>query len=292
MTGHPAGMCRLAGGTFTMGSERFYREERPLREVRVEPFRLDPGPVTNAQFARFVAETGYRTQAELPLPGQPGHRAGSLVFRKPDRPVPLHDPSFWWQLDPAADWRHPEGAGSGLTGRQDHPVVHITHRDAQAYAAWAGKRLPSEAEWEFAARGGLAGADYAWGDELLPEGRQLANFWRGDFPWHREDGLAVAFTTAVGHFPANPFGLFDMIGNVWEWTADDYAERATSCPSCAAGQPALAETEKVIKGGSFLCAPSYCQRYRPAARQGLRADGSASHIGFRCAVSEAAIPAP
>lgn len=285
MTEHLPQMCRLPGGIFSMGSEHFYGEERPLREARVAPFQLDPGPVTNAEFARFVAATGYRTRAERPLPGQPGSRAGSLVFRKPDRPVPLHDPSFWWRLDPDADWRHPEGAGSDLAGRGNHPVVHVTHLDAQAYAAWAGKRLPSEAEWEFAARGGLSGADYAWGDELLPEGRQLANFWRGEFPWQRDDGLDAVFTTAVGHFPANPFGLFDMIGNVWEWTADDYREYPPTCQSCTTGQAKGAGAGKTLKGGSFLCAPSYCQRYRPAARQGLHPGDSACHIGFRCARS-------
>ncbi|MDT4830975.1 Serine/threonine-protein kinase pkn1 [compost metagenome] len=281
----PAGdMCHLSGGVFIMGSEHFYAEERPSRQARVEPFWLDRGPVTNAEFARFITATGYRTLAELPLPGQPaGSRAGSLVFRKPTRPVPLHDPSFWWDLDPQADWRHPEGEGSSLAGLENHPVVHVAHRDALAYAAWAGKRLPSEAEWEFAARGGLMGADYAWGDELLPEGRQLANFWRGEFPWQREDGLDSGFTTAVGHYPANAFGLFDLIGNVWEWTADDYRENALSCPGCAVSRPTGTDADKTLKGGSFLCAQGYCQRYRPAARQGLCGESSASHIGFRCA---------
>ncbi|PLK24005.1 formylglycine-generating enzyme family protein [Novosphingobium sp. TH158] len=306
-------MVLVPGGTFTMGSERFYPEERPLRRVHVDPFRIDATPVTNRQFARFVAETGHHTQAEIaPDPRDyPGMlpemaRAGSLVFRKTSGPVPMEDVTQWWEFCFGADWRHPYGPDSDLDALDlwDHPVVHVAWPDAAAYAKWAGKELPTEAEHEFAARGGLEGQEFAWGDELAPGGRMLANYWQGLFPFSntREDGWER--TSPVRSYPPNGFGLFDMIGNVWEWTADWWAENPAKAlkakkagDSCCAvrnlrggklkdsfdpGQPQVRIGRKVIKGGSHLCAVNYCQRFRPAARHPEMIDTSTSHIGFRC----------
>ena len=304
------GMVRLAGGTFTMGSENFYPEERPLRRVKVDPFWIDETPVTNRQFAAFVAATGHKTFAEIApdprdYPGMDPALAqpGSLVFRRTPHPVPLNDFSQWWEFCLGADWRHPTGPDSSIDGLEDHPVVQVTYGDALAYAKWAGKSLPTEAEFEFAAKGGHDGRDYAWGDELAPEGRMLANFWQGAFPHENtlEDGFER--TSPVRHYPANDYGLWDMIGNVWEWTCDWYgmpqaiskkrpdacctipnprgARKADSFDPCS---PQVKIGRRVIKGGSHLCAESYCQRYRPAARQAQAVDTSTSHIGFRCVV--------
>lgn len=255
-----------------MGSDRFYDEERPERTVTVPGFWIDAGPVTNDQFAAFVAATGYATEAERTPP------PGSAVFTPPPGPVPLDDERQWWQFVEGATWSRPQGPGSSVLGRERHPVVHVTAGDAEAYAAWAGGSLPDEAEWELAARGGIDGADYAWGDDPSPAGR--ANTWLGAFPWLSRDRYG---TSAVGAFPPNGFGLFDMIGNVWEWTrsreADSFVEPQRSC--CApttTGSP----LRGVIKGGSFLCSPEYCLRYRPAARQLLDLDSSTSNVGFRC----------
>jgi formylglycine-generating enzyme required for sulfatase activity len=303
-------MVRLAGGTFTMGSNSFYPEESPARRVRVDPFWIDETPVTNREFARFVEATGYVTFAEMaPDPADyPGMDpalavAGSLVFVPPGGPVSLSDWSRWWQFRPGAQWRHPQGPGSSLAELEDHPVVHVAHADAAAYARWAGKTLPTEAEWEFAARGGQEGWDYQWGDELAPGGAMLANYWQGAFPGQNtaEDGWAG--TSPVRSYPPNDFGLFDMIGNVWEWTADWYAmpkpmekQRPGACctipnPRGAAKResidpafPDLAIARRVTKGGSHLCAENYCRRYRPAARQGQPIDSTTSHIGFRSIV--------
>lgn len=299
-------MRHLEGGTFTMGSDLHYPEERPARQVKVDPFWIDEAPVTNAQFARFVAETGYVTLAErTPDPAlYPGIlpemiQPGSLVFTRPTGPVALDDFGQWWSFCFGADWRHPAGPGSTTQGLEDHPVVHIAHEDAAAYAAWVGKALPTEAEWEFAARGGREGLAYAWGDELAPEGRMLANYWQGQFPWQNLALDGYEGTSPVGTYPANPFGLFDMIGNVWEWTADWYADRpgeAKKSPCCIpsnprggdeAGsydpcQPDICIGRKVLKGGSHLCAENYCMRYRPAARYAQPIDTSTSHVGFRC----------
>ncbi|MBB3221881.1 formylglycine-generating enzyme family protein [Pseudoduganella umbonata] len=298
----------IAGGTTLMGAERFYPEEAPVRPVAVDGFWIDETPVTNAHFSAFVDATGYRTVAELPLdpaayPGVELHllKSGSLSFVLPGardggdrtRPTP------GWQYVIGADWRHPAGPGSDIYGLDEHPVVHVAYADALAYAAWAGKELPTEAEWEFAARGGLEGKDYAWGDTLLPDGQYLANFWQGEFPFENLALDGYAGTSPVRSYPANGYGLFDIIGNVWEWTADWYADpsRSTaSCPNCiprnlrgASEQESLVPGgtggrigRKVIKGGSHLCSPSYCQRYRPAARQPQSIDTSTSHIGFRC----------
>jgi formylglycine-generating enzyme required for sulfatase activity len=295
-------MVWIPGGTFLMGSNDFYPEERPAHRVVVDGFWMDAHPVTNAEFRRFVKATGYVTAAERPLnpadfPGaDPALIApGSLVFRNPGRPVSLRDPRQWWAYVPGACWRHPEGPGSTLDGRDRHPVVHVAYQDAAAYAAWAGKALPSEAEWEFAARGGLASAAFVWGDEFAPKGRVMANTWQGEFPWQnlRHDGYEG--TSPVGAFPPNGYGLYDMAGNVWEWTSDLYRPRhpeEVASPCCVprnprvqapeAGTPATIPSH-VIKGGSHLCAPNYCMRYRPAARQGQEIDTSSCHIGFRLA---------
>jgi formylglycine-generating enzyme required for sulfatase activity len=284
------GMAWVPGGTFAMGSEQFYPEERPVRSVAVEGFWIDRQPVTVAQFARFVGETGYTTVAERPLDPADYPDAdpaalvpGSLVFHKTPGPVDLDDVRAWWRYVPGAFWRAPEGPGSTAAGRHRHPVTHIAYEDAAAYAAWIGKELPTEPEWERAARGGLEGKVFAWGDELNPSGRLMANTWQGEFPWQnlRADGFEG--TSPVGTFPPNGYGLYDMTGNVWEWTADLYAADNGEHACCAPGAPAGEHIpRRVIKGGSHLCAPNYCLRFRPAARQGEAVDTSTTHIGFRC----------
>ncbi len=309
----PAGMVAIPGGTFTMGSIAFYPEEAPLRRVKVDPFLIDEAPVTNEDFARFVADTGYRTFAEIaPDPAQyPGMDPalavpGSAVFMMTDRPVDTSDPAQWWHWMPGADWRHPTGPESDIADLMDHPVVHVVHQDAAAYAAWAGKALPTEAEFEFAARGGLVDKEFAWGDELAPGGVHQANTWQGLFPFANlaEDGWVR--TSPVRAFPANGYGVFDMIGNVWEWCEDwwslpETAKKKAKSPCCAVSNPRggfraksfdpaspqVKIPRKVLKGGSHLCAPSYCQRYRPAARHPQSIDSSTSHIGFRCVIREA-----
>ncbi|WEK44394.1 MAG: formylglycine-generating enzyme family protein [Candidatus Sphingomonas colombiensis] len=305
----------LEGGEFAMGSARFYPEETPARAVRIDPFWIDETPVTNAQFARFVAETGHVTLVELPpdprdYPGlDPAMaRAGSLVFERTTAPVDLGDPGAWWHFRFGANWRQPLGPDSSIDGLEDHPVVHVAYADALAYADWAGKALPSEAEWEYAARGGLDGADYAWGDELAPGGAMMANYWQGLFPFANQLLDGYERTSPVRAFPANGHGVWDMIGNVWEWTADWYATaeakgKQRGKPGCCdlprnprgareresydPSSPASKIGRKVLKGGSHLCAANYCQRYRPAARHPQQIDSATGHIGFRC-VSRAA----
>ena len=291
----------IPGATFRMGSDDFYPEERPVHRVTVDGFRIDEHPVTNAEFARFIAETGYTTLAENPPDAIAYPDAdpsllcpGSLVFRRPPSRVPLHDYRAWWSYEPGASWQSPEGTNSDLAGRESHPVVHVAFADALAYAEWAGKTLPSEAEWELAARGGLDGATFAWGSEFFSGGRPMANTWHGEFPWQNLAGDGYPSTSPVGAFPANGFGLHDMTGNVWEWTADFYigphptdAKKACCIPrnprvSAPVAGDASSIPRRVIKGGSYLCAPNYCQRYRPAARQGQAVDTSACHLGFRC----------
>lgn len=292
-----------------MGSAAHYPEERPVRRVSVDAFLIDIVPVTNREFARFVDETNYMTLAERsPVPAQyPGirpelMRSGSLVFNRPPRPVPLTDFTRWWSFSFGADWRHPFGAESDLVGLDDHPVVHVAYEDAEAYARWAGKSLPTEAEWEFASRGGLQGKAYAWGDELIPGGRYLANFWQGEFPFQNTCADGFERTSPVRHYPPNGYGLFDMIGNVWEWTSDWFgvrtAQAKTNGACCILHNPRGAvEGEsydpcvpdirigrKVLKGGSHLCAETYCRRYRPAARYPQTIDTSTSHVGFRCVI--------
>jgi sulfatase modifying factor 1 len=301
-------MVSIPGGVFWMGSDDHYPEEAPCRRVAVDAFEIDRGPVTNAAFARFVAETGFVTFAErAPDPGDYPEadpallKPGSAVFTPPERPVSLADPFLWWTYAIGADWRHPHGPESSVEGLEDHPVVHVAFEDAEAYARWAQKRLPTEAEWERAARGGLERAAYAWGEELAPEGRMLANYWQGRFPHENLELDGYARTSPVGAFPPNSFGLFDMIGNVWEWTQDWYAlpERAGDRPCCAPKNPRGGSEaasrdpadpgrnfgRKVLKGGSHLCAENYCRRYRPAARYPQTIDSTTSHIGFRCARS-------
>jgi sulfatase modifying factor 1 len=296
------GMVRLEGGAFRMGAEGRYPEERPVRQATVEAFWIDAHPVTNRAFARFTGATGWVTTAERPVdPGLfPGAdpallQPASVVFVAPLQEAPVQDGS-WWRYIPGADWRHPMGPGSSLTGLEDHPVVHVSWEDVSAYAAWAGLDLPTEAEWEFAARGGLDGATYAWGEELTPNGRHMANVWQGPFPFLNlaEDGWER--TSPVGSFPANGYGLYDMIGNVWEWTCDWWStaqDRSQAGPCCAKRRrdescdpnaPGPRTPRRVIKGGSHLCAPNYCLRYRPAARQAQAIDSSTSHLGFRCIV--------
>jgi len=284
-------MVALPGGVFRMGSDRFYPEERPVREVAVEEFAIDRHPVTVAEFRRFVKATGYVTWAERPPAAADYPDAdpddlvpGSLTFRKTAGPVDTRDFRNWWNWTPGADWRHPEGPESNVGGRERHPVTHVAYADAEAYAAWVGKSLPSEAEWEYAARGGLDGATFTWGDEFAPKGRMMANTWQGEFPWQNLCTDGYEGTSPVEHFPPNGFGLHDMAGNVWEWTVDPFEERTVR--ACCAPQSPASERfpRKVIKGGSHLCAPSYCLRYRPAARQAESVDTSTCHIGFRCVV--------
>jgi len=293
-----------------MGSEEFYPEERPRHRVTIDGFWMDPCPVTVGEFRRFVDATGYVTVAERrPDPtAYPGIDAsllvpGSLVFCQPKTRVALSDPRRWWRYVPGACWRNPEGPGSNIEGREQHPATHVTFEDASAFAAWAGKALPTEAEWERAARGGLEGATYVWGDELAPGGRQMANTWQGEFPWQNLALDGFRGTSPVTAFPPNDYGLYDMAGNVWEWTVDLFrphhvatlpssAKRCCTPETVPGGESrAAAETQtgisrRVVKGGSHLCAPNYCLRYRPAARQGQAVDTSASHIGFRCVVRD------
>jgi formylglycine-generating enzyme required for sulfatase activity len=275
----------------------------------VDAFWIDEVPVTNGQFAEFVAKTGYRSYAEIApdpddYPGMPAEMAqpGSLVFRRPSRPVDLNDFTQWWEFCFGADWRHPTGPDSSIEGLEDHPVVHITWQDADAYARWAGKSLPTEAEWEYAARGGLERQEFAWGNELAPDGQMLANYWQGLFPLANQMLDGWERTSPVRTYAANGHGLFDMIGNVWEWTSDWYAlarqqrKAPGACcvlPNPRGGRerdsydhctPAVRIGRKVLKGGSHLCAPNYCQRYRPAARYPQPIDTSTSHVGFRCVV--------
>jgi formylglycine-generating enzyme required for sulfatase activity len=286
-------MVRIVGGDFTMGSDLFYREERPARRASAPDFWIDMHPVTNAQFAAFVDATGYLTTAERqPDPAlypdaDPALLCpASLVFTQPPGRVGRGDYRQWWAYVPGASWSHPQGPGNGLEGLADHPVVHVSFADASAYAAWAGKALPTEIEWEYAARGGLDGAIYPWGDEFAPGGRQMANTWQGEFPWQNTLLDGYERTSPVKSYPANGYGLYDVAGNVWEWTVTRYGEApgAGGTKSCCIPSSRLDDpnVRHVVKGGSHLCAPSYCLRYRPAARQGQTLDTSTSHIGFRC----------
>jgi formylglycine-generating enzyme len=301
------GMKWIPGGPFLMGSEDFYPEEAPVHEVAVDGFWMDQYPVTNEQFARFVDATGYVTVAERPLnpadfPGAPPENLvpGALVFRKTRGPVNLNDYSNWWAWVPGTNWRHPFGPESSTERIENHPVVHVSFEDAETYARWAGKELPTEAEWEKAARGGLEGKKFTWGDEHTPNGKPMANSWQGEFPWQNLMFDGYEGTSPVGSFPANGYGLFDMAGNVWEWTADWYVQRhadeivkaccgpamnpriATPDKSYDPRQPQFRIPRRVVKGGSHICAPNYCLRYRPAARQPQMIDTGMSHLGFRC----------
>lgn len=301
-------MVWIPGGKFLMGSNHHYPEEAPAHLVSVNGFWMDRSPVTNEQFAKFVAETNHVTFCEkdadkglYPNADPEMLKAASVVFVSPNKPVDLKNHYLWWNFIQGANWRHPQGPGSSIADRMDHPVVHVSLADVMAYAEWAGKSLPTEAEWEFAAKGGLEDKEFAWGDDLTPEGKHFANTWQGEFPWQNlsEDGFNG--TSPVTSFPANGYDLFDMIGNVWEWTADWYAarhpdEKVKACciPKNPRGpnedqsfdphHPTMKIGRKVMKGGSHLCAPNYCRRYRPSARMAQPVDTATSHLGFRCIV--------
>jgi formylglycine-generating enzyme len=305
-------MVWVPAGEFVMGSEDFYPEERPVHRVAVDGFWVDEHPVTVAEFRRFVKATGHATWAErAPDPADYPDAIpellvpGSLVFTGSTGPVDLSNIQNWWTWAPGADWRHPEGPGSTLNGRERHPVTHVAFADAQAYAAWAGKELPTEAEWEYAARGGLEGKVFCWGDEFAPRDRMMANTWQGEFPWQNLVLDGFERTSPVKSFPPNGYGLYDMAGNVWEWTIDFFSPSHGSSsghgedsphPCCTPRNPRISSPDgsydadapgahiprRVTKGGSHLCAPNYCLRYRPAARQGQAVDSTSSHIGFRC----------
>ncbi len=303
----PAGMAWIPAGTFLMGSDAGYPDEGPTHFVTVDGFWIDRYTVTNADFSTFISATKYITLAERPLdpalyPGALPEllKPGSAVFRMPPCPVRPLNLRDWWEYVPGADWRHPEGPGSTIIGRETDPVVHVAFEDAAAYAAWAGKDLPTEAEWEFAARGGLEGATYCWGNNFNPDGSWMANTWQGEFPWQNFQQDGFISRAPVGSFPPNGYGLFDMAGNVWQWTQDWYAAKHAydpSKPCCVPRNPRGVSDEalsydptqpgppiarKVLKGGSYLCAPNYCRRYRPAARYPQAIDTTTSHIGFRC----------
>jgi len=306
----PEGMVWIPAGEFVMGSaeRNAMRNEQPAHRVRLDGFFMDEHEVTNAEFAKFVEATGYKTVAETPPdweelkkqvpPGTPKPPddvlvAGSLVFQGTSDPVELNDIGQWWAWTPGADWQHPEGPGSDISERADHPVVHIAFADAQAYAKWAGKRLPTEAEWEYAARGGLAQQRFAWGNKAPKEtDGKIANIWQGEFPNKNTEADGWARTSPVKTYPANGYGLYDMAGNTWEWCADWYrADAYQKSPKLSENPQGPKDywdpneprvPKRVIRGGSFLCHVTYCESYRTAARRGTAIDTGASHIGFRC----------
>ncbi|KRR19305.1 gliding motility-associated lipoprotein GldK [Bradyrhizobium lablabi] len=304
----------IEGGAFRMGSNDHYPEEAPVHRASVDGFWIDRTPVTNRQFKQFVKATGYVTTAEIPpdpkdYPGALPHMiyAGSLVFSPPRRVTDLRNWSQWWTFMKGADWRHPYGPKSNINVSDNHPVVHVSFADAMAYAQWAGKDLPTEAEWEFAARGGLDGEEFAWGDALTPDGKHMANIWQGNFPIENLSQDGFERTSPVTAFPPNGYGVHDLIGNVWEWTTDWWstkheadAPKACCVPHNPRGGPEVASLDpcqpniriprKVLKGGSHLCAPNYCRRYRPAARHAEPVDTSTSHVGFRCVVRSTVPP--
>ncbi len=301
-----AGMAWIPGGAFQMGSDVHYPEEAPAHRVRVDGFWIDKHPVTNREFERFVIATGHTTLAEIAA--NPDDYPGALpdmlapastVFRKPDHAVDISNHYNWWFYVKGANWRHPRGPQSSIVSLADHPVVHVAYMDIEAYATWAGKELPTEAEWEFAARGGLDGKDYVWGDELRPNGQFVANFWQGEFPYRNTVADGFEYTSPVGSYPPNGYGLHDMAGNVWEWTTDWYESHSARAQAAAVAEnphggrmeqsydprsPDVLIPRKATKGGSHLCAPNYCRRYRPAARMAQPIDTSISHLGFRCVI--------
>ena len=306
-------MVRVPGGEFSMGSDEFYADERPVRRVTVDGFWIDPHHVTNDQFAEFIDATGYVTMAERVPKAEDYPEAipeelvpGSLVFTMSDGPVDLGNYGNWWRWTHGAQWRHPTGPGSDLEGFGDHPVVHVAYEDVIAYLDWAGGELVSEAEWEFAARGGLEGKRFIWGDDDPQETEPIANTWQGWFPYENTEVDGYTRTSPWDAFPPNEFGLYDMAGNVWEWTDDWYTDKpgaliehaccaprdprgGTEAGSLDPQQPETPIPRKVIKGGSHLCTPQYCYRYRPAARQPQMLDTSTSHLGFRRIVRDSSV---
>ena len=277
-SGSRGGMVAIPAGDYQVGSDRFYPEEAPVRQVSIASFEIDQAPVTNAEFQQFVDATGYQTVSERPpdptlYPDLPPEEQipESVVFLPPPPTVDRSEPLSWWALIAGADWRHPQGPDTNIEGLMQHPVVHVAFEDALAYADWVGKRLPTADEWEVAARGGLVDQDYAWGSEKTPDGRWLANVWQGPFPWQNKETDGWFWTSPVGSFPANGYGLVDVCGNVWEWTSTPYAV------------PEGEQERRVIKGGSFLCADNYCHRFRPSALMGQTLDTATCHMGFRCA---------
>jgi formylglycine-generating enzyme required for sulfatase activity len=299
-------MAWIPGGTFLMGSDRHYPEEAPAHTVTVDGFWMSKHQVTNAEFSRFVEATGHVTLAERPADpaNYPGAKPellapSSVMFKKAKGRVDMSNPYNWWVYTAGADWRHPHGPGSSIRALANHPVVHVAFEDAEAYAKWVGQELPTEAEWEFAARGGLEGAEFAWGDEMTPGGKHMANTWQGEFPWQNEVEDGFEGVAQVGSFPPNGYGLHEMTGNVWEWTTDWYQEHGKiKKPCCTIDNPrggAMDQSydprtpdvripRRVMKGGSYLCAPNYCRRYRPAARMAQAIDTSTCHLSFRCIV--------
>jgi formylglycine-generating enzyme len=311
----PDEMVWIPAGTFTMGSQQpgSKLNERPTHKVTLDGFWIDQHDVTNAQFKKFVDATGYKTTAEIPVnwellkkqlpPGTPkpppeNLEPGSMVFAPTTKPVDLKEMGNWWHWVKGASWQHPEGPGSDLKGRETHPVVQVSWDDAVAYAKWAGKTLPTEAQWEYAARGGLDQNRFAWGNEFQPAGKFMANTWTGDFPYKNTSEDGFVGTSPVKSFPPNGYGLYDMGGNVWNWVSDWYrpdaharqllngtCENPTGPASSFSINHPEQTSERVTKGGSFLCHASYCESYRPSARRGTPTDTGMSHIGFRCVKS-------
>ena len=304
-------MVLIPGGSFLMGSDKFYPEEKPVRRVTVDGFYIDKYSVTNEDYQKFVNETGYMTVAERPLnpADYPGAKPellvpGALVFQKSKGPVDLNSYFNWWAWMPGANWKHPLGPQGNFKEREKHPVVHIAYEDAEAYAKWCGKELPTEAEWEFAARGGLEGNNFTWGDDDVQFTKPMANTWQGRFPYENLLLDRYEGTSPVGSYEPNGYGLYDMAGNTWEWTSDWYVknvdESASKVKTCCTTnvnprvvspeksfdecQPEIKIPRKVIKGGSHLCAPNYCLRYRPAARQPQMIDTGMNHLSFRCII--------
>ncbi|WP_422358505.1 formylglycine-generating enzyme family protein [Reichenbachiella sp.] len=311
----PIDMVFIPGGTFVMGNEG--EEATPIEgpefNVELSGFYMDITEVTNAQFQNFVDATGYKTVAERPVdweelkkqlptgiekPADSLLQPGSLIFAPIPNVTNLYDIAQWWAWQIGTDWKHPYGPGSDIKGKENHPVVHIAHEDAEAFSEWAGKRLPTEAEWEYASRGGSQ-QSFAWGEELTPEGRFLANFFQGTFPGDNSMQDGFGKTAPVKSYPPNAYGLYDMIGNVWEWTSDWYRpdshlknknKAITVCknptgPASSYDPMEPQVPKRVIKGGSFLCSDQYCSNYRPSARMATAIDSGQEHLGFRCVIS-------